>query len=254
MPAPFRSVSPFFESPPRVGGRRLLLVSYHFPPDPNVGSQRWEMMLRRAAEHGWTADVLMMEMDDGPQLERSRLSTLPAGTRLFGVRLPKQPLITLLQLRRRLLPRARRDAATASELTREQKPPEVQGGRPVLRGHIDRLKRDMLSKSYYRQWRRWAARAARYGIALSKVTEYECVISSGPPHMAHEAAREIARSTSLKLITDFRDPWTSDDAAPPSVSGVAWKTLSERYEKMALEASALIVANTASSARFMSAK
>src|SRR5688572_17831386 len=143
MPAPFRSVSPFFESPPRVGGRRLLLVSYHFPPDPNVGSQRWEMMLRRAAENGWTADVLMMEMDDGPEFEQSRLSSLPPGTRLFAVRLPKQPLITLLRLRQRLLPRARRNAATASELTKGQKPPAVRGWQPGLRGLVDHLKRDL---------------------------------------------------------------------------------------------------------------
>ena len=253
MPAPSRTVSPYFESPPRVGGRRLLLVSYHFPPDPNVGSLRWEMMLRHAATRGWCADVLMMETADSPQLEGSRLSNLPPGTRLFGVHLPRQPLITLLRLRRRFVPRARRSAATASELTKELTVPEVPRPR-TLRAAFDKIRRDLLAKSYYSQWRRWAGRAAQYGIALSKVTEYECVISSGPPHMAHEAARQIAQSASLKLITDFRDPWTSDDVAPPSVNGVTWKTLSSRYESMALEASALIVANTASSARFMTAK
>ena len=254
MPAPTPIVSPFFESPPRVGGRRLLLVSYHFPPDPNVGSLRWEMMLRHAAEDGWCADVLMMETGDGPQFEQSRLSSLPPGTRLFGVRLPGQPLVTLLRLRQRFVPRARRSAATASELTKEQQRPEVRGWTRVLRAVLDRPKRDLLARSYYRQWRRWAGRAASYGIALSKANEYECVISSGPPHMAHDAARQIAQSTSLKLITDFRDPWTSEDVALPGLNGEAWKTLSDRYERLALEASSLIVTNTASSARFVKAK
>jgi len=254
MPAPSPAVSPFFESPPRFGGRRLLLVSYHFPPDPSVGSLRWEMMLRHVAECGWCADVLMMEPADSPQFERSRLSSLPPGTRLFGVSLPGQPLIALLRFRQLFLPRARRSAATASELTKEQKSPEVLGGPPGLRRLLNQLKRDLLAKSYYRQWRRWAARAARYGIALSRVTEYECVISSGPPHMAHEAARRISQAASLRLITDFRDPWTSDDVPAESVNGPAWKALSNHYERGAVEASSLIVTNTASSARFMTAR
>jgi hypothetical protein len=72
--------------------------------------------------------------------------------------------------------------------------------------------------------------------------------------MAHEAARRIAAATMIPLITDFRDPWTSDDVAPPSVNGATWKALSDRYESLALEASALIVANTPSAARFTTAK
>jgi hypothetical protein len=253
MPVPTRVVAPFFESPPGVAGRRLLLVSYHFPPDANVGALRWEMMLRQAAQHGWSADVLMMDIAGAEAIERSRLDKLPPGTRLFGVRLPPQPLLGLLRLRQRLVPRARRKAATASELSEGPDTSVNQGGRPLF-ATFNNLKRNLLAKSYYRQWRRWVARAARYGIALSRVTEYECVISSGPPHMAHEAARRIAVAASVPLITDFRDPWTSDDVVTPSMNGTVWKAMSNRYESLALEASALIVANTPSSARFTRAK
>ena len=253
MPAHSRSVSAFFESPPRAGARRLLLVSYHFPPDGNVGALRWEMMLRYAATRGWTADVLMMDIADIEVIDRARLNSLPAGTRLFGVKLPPQPLLAFLQFRQRLLPRDRRKSALASELSEEQ-PAADQRWPPGLWDRVNRLKRDMLAKSYYRRWRRWAAAAARRGVALSRITEYGCVISSGPPHMAHEAARRIALAASIPLITDFRDPWTSEDAATPSVHGKAWKSLSHRYERLALEASALIVVNTASAARFTTAK
>lgn len=253
MPDQSRSVTPFFESPPDTGGRRLLLVSYHFPPDGNVGALRWEMMLQHAARRGWTADVLMMDITDTDVIDRARLDGLPRGTRLFGVKLPPQPLLAFLQFRQRLVPRERRKAVSASELSQEQ-PAADQRWPPVLVDRVNRLKRDMLAKSHYRRWRRWAAAAARRGVALSRVTEYRCVISSGPPHMAHEAARRIAQAASLPLITDFRDPWTSEDAATPSVNGTAWKRLSHRYERMALEASALIVVNTASAERFTKAK
>jgi hypothetical protein len=112
----------------------------------------------------------------------------------------------------------------------------------------------MLAKAYYRRWLRWVAEVTRRGAALSSDANYECVISSGPPHMAHEAARRIAKAASLPLITDLRDPWGSDDAAPPSVEGKAWTRLSHKYERLALEASALVVVNTESSARLTRAK
>ena len=252
MPASTRSATPFFESPPRVGGRRFLLVSYHFPPDSNVGALRWEMLLRHAAKRGWSADVLMMETPDSQPFETSRLSLLPPGTRLFGVALPTQTLITLLRLSYGLVPRARRNSAMA-ELAKKPAPAS-EGWRPTDIASLDRIKRNLLAWAYYRQWRGWAARAARFGVALSRATEYECVISSGPPHMAHEAARRIAQSASLTLITDFRDPWTSNDGPPPSADGKVWRMLSNRYERRSLEASTLIVANTASAARFTKSK
>jgi glycosyltransferase involved in cell wall biosynthesis len=244
------AVTPFFETPPAGGGRRLLLVSFHFPPDTNVGALRWEMLLQHAAKQGWSADVLLTDIADAPAIDTSRLNNLPPGTRLFGVHLPGQPLVTLLRLRQRFVPSSRRKAALATELSGETDPSSDRGWHPL----VERVKRDLLAKSHYRQWRRWAARAARYGIDLAQVTKYECVVSSGPPHMAHEAARRIAAATGLPLITDFRDPWTSDDIAPLGANGTAWKTLSHRYESLALEASALIVSNTPSAARFTKAK
>ena len=108
MPGQAPTVTPFFESPPSAGGKRLLLVSYHFPPDRDVGALRWEMMLRHAAGRGWTADVLMMGDTGADAIDRSRLDGLPRGTRLYGVKLPSQPFLSFLQFLNRLTPRARR--------------------------------------------------------------------------------------------------------------------------------------------------
>jgi glycosyltransferase involved in cell wall biosynthesis len=247
------TVAPFFETPPAGGARRLLLVSFHFPPDTNVGALRWEKMLQLAAKQGWSADVLLTDIagiSDSQAIDRSRLNNLPPGTRLFGVPLPRQLLVALLRFRQRFVRPSRRQAAIATELSGESDPSSNDRWHPT----VQRVKRDLLARSHYRQWRRWAGRAARYGIALAQTTKYECVISSGPPHMAHEAARRIAAETGIPLITDFRDPWTSDDVTPSDLDGEAWRALSNRYERMALEASALIVSNTPSAARFTKAK
>src|SRR5687768_9467405 len=105
------AVTPFFETPPPAGGRRLLLVSFHFPPDTNVGALRWAMLLQHAAKKGWSADVLLADIEGAQAIDTSRLNNLPPGTRLFGVHLPEQPLVVLLRLRQRFVRSSRRKAA-----------------------------------------------------------------------------------------------------------------------------------------------
>src|SRR5438105_1518731 len=68
--------------------------------------------------------------------------------------------------------------------------------------------------------RLWAKEAARIGIALAREQHYDAVVSSGPPHMAHEGARQVAKAVGRPLIIDFRDPWSGaerlvDDYASP---------------------------------------
>jgi len=38
--------------------RRLLLISYHFPPDTTIGARRWEKLAKSVTERGWGMDVI----------------------------------------------------------------------------------------------------------------------------------------------------------------------------------------------------
>ena len=39
-------------------------------------------------------------------------------------------------------------------------------------------------------------------------TSLNCLISSGPPHSMHLVGLKLKKTTNLKWIADFRDPWT----------------------------------------------
>ena len=69
---------------------RLLLVSWHFPPDSAVGGLRWQKFARHAAERGWGVDVIMRDPRGLAGADAERLADLPPGTRLWFV--PSQPL------------------------------------------------------------------------------------------------------------------------------------------------------------------
>ena len=79
--------TPFFQRADvgSLSDRRLLVVSYHFPPDPAVGSKRWEKLSAFAVERGWGVDVIMRTT---PAMSSSSpaLARLSGDIRVFGVR------------------------------------------------------------------------------------------------------------------------------------------------------------------------
>src|SRR5256885_16479284 len=88
------AVGPFvpFHSVPDdvVRQRRLLLISYHFPPAQSAGALRWQKMTRFAADRGWGIDVITLRANELSSLDPERLTGIPPGTRVFGV--PNPPL------------------------------------------------------------------------------------------------------------------------------------------------------------------
>lgn len=238
--------APFFAAPPAPAAtRRLLLVSYSFPPDSSIGALRWEKLLGYAATRGWQADVLMMDPATAEVRDDSRLANLPPGTRLWtvarhtpGVRHIEQWLLQHLRKARG----ASDDAPTrASSAAPGWTGPIVE---PGFRGRIRGLKREYLARVHFLEWSNWARDAARLGRALAAQTHYDLVVSSGPPQMAHEAARMIALDTGLPFVMDLRDQFHAGDTQPPELRSHSWFALTKRYERRCVETARLVVANT----------
>src|SRR5439155_4364206 len=65
---------------PRGAERRLLVLSYYFPPSDAVGGMRWAGLTRQLAGLGWQVSVLTAPPDvAGPAPEGVTLETCPPG-------------------------------------------------------------------------------------------------------------------------------------------------------------------------------
>ena len=78
-------VRPIYETAAMPDRPRLLLVSYHFPPNPSVGGLRWQKMARIAYARGWGLDVIMADPRALPSRDDGRLADLPPGVALYAV-------------------------------------------------------------------------------------------------------------------------------------------------------------------------
>lgn len=262
MPGLSRTTSDQLAGPatPPAGRPRLLLLSYHFPPGQAPGALRWEKMVRFADERGIGADVLTVHPDNLPKSDPSRLTTLPADTRVFGTRVPVVTLERLESLAYgayRAVRPPRRAATPAPAPTGSPAPAPAAapaagsyGRDEILGGRIPRGRLGDVRAAYYAQLEAdkdlaWARAATATGLKLLDRDLHRVIVSCGPPHMPHVAASELAARQGIPHVMDLRDPWRLQQRLPNAIASTRWFALATRWEQRCVARAALVVTNTA---------
>jgi glycosyltransferase involved in cell wall biosynthesis len=68
------------------------------------------------------------------------------------------------------------------------------------------------------------------------------IVSSGPPHSAHLAAKRLARRLGVPFVVDLRDDWASDPFGYDIVPWQGW--LNRRFERAVVRSASAIIAVT----------
>jgi glycosyltransferase involved in cell wall biosynthesis len=164
--------------------RRLLVVTYYYPPTPHVGSNRWLAMAKYLRRAGHEVTVLTTSAGgtllDDSACDVHRTGDLVASDALRGV------------LRRPPLP----EPGAPVPL---DKPPS---------GLLDRV---VVPDLYLLSWAPGAIRAAR---RLVRERAIDCVITTSAPDSVH-AVGMSARGRGTAWLADFRDGWVFDAPRPP---------------------------------------
>jgi glycosyltransferase involved in cell wall biosynthesis len=247
---------PFFgpSETPTSPGQRLLLITMAFPPDGSIGSLRWQKMSTYVGERGWGLDVVTVDPSCLQSADPSSLAELPTGTRVYGVR-TSVPWIERVvggawKTYRRVRPyREHRTAAAAAVAAAPQRESAAVGslGRAEIRWTW-RSPREVVRTYHawadYARSGGWSRDATALALRLIQPGVHGAVITSGPPHMAHEAGRLVSRATGLPCVMDMRDPWSLVERLPEDLASPAWLRLADRHEHRAVNQAALVSTNT----------
>lgn len=244
---------PFFEQgTPLPHAPRLLLLSRHFPPGQAAGARRWEKLAHFAAARGWGLDVFTLAPQDLGASDPARLEALPAGTRVYGIPERRHWLSRLVEgawrmLRPRRASRGAHDGgaegvrAPAAEATPDWvKKEAVTYGLGSLAGWV----RNLEVVLEFANLGAWAGAAGRAAAAVHEPGRHRAVVSCGPPHMVHAAARRLSRRFGLPLVVDLRDPWSAAERVHASTASPLWYRLAEHFESLAFAQASLVVMNT----------
>lgn len=171
--------------------RRLLVVTYHYPPDESIGGMRWAGLGKYLAHLGWRTWIVT--------------AAGPGAAPVAGINVDPCP-------RRRTwndrYQDARRRAAWAGWGRGEPPGGLGAGGWRAARGVLARLRLEASwALSVPDHGRGWILRAAARARRLLRHVRPHVVVSSGPPHSAHVAAWLATRGCHTPWLADLRDPW-----------------------------------------------
>lgn len=182
--------------------RRLLVLSFHAPPEMAVGGLRWAGLTRHLAERGWEV----------------RMITASAGAADVvhpdGLSIHEIPRRGTLRDRYRRWKRGRRvkrgdrsdvQARTGAGNARPPLEPDGEGTRRSVRSELAAL------LSFPDHGRGWVIRAARATRGVVRGWAPDVVVSTGPPHSVHMAAWLGLGRSGTPWIVDLRDPWATPD-------------------------------------------
>ena len=242
---------PFYAGPASAlsgQDRRLLLISYHFPPSNTAGALRWRKLAGPAAGRGWSLDVVTLDPSPGGHGSPDGLADLPPGTRVFGVAAPvlkrdrfvSSVMRTIRGIRGRTTVKSEPAGATKAQGATPARSPAPAG--PAARpGALSRAYAALLDYAMHGRWSRDAAALAN---RLAEGTSYDAVISCGPPHMAHVAARDVAGRHGLPLVIDLRDPWRLVERLADVIDSPLWRWQAMARERRIIPHASLVVMNT----------
>jgi glycosyltransferase involved in cell wall biosynthesis len=212
--------------------RRVLMLSYVFPPMSSVGGFRAIRFTKYLPQFGWSPLVLAPSTAslDPAQIDPSLESLVPSGTvvvraRVFrpAVRIEKAVRAVRRQFRRWLPgPHEALDASSAD--TRKNQPAEK-------RSWLQRAVRGALTCAFELPDEQigWLFPALRAGMLLIRKYRPRAIYSSGPPHSTHLIAVALKFLSGLPLAIDLRDPWSRGEWQRHDASGWRVQGSLERF-------------------------
>ena len=177
--------------------KKVLILTYYWPPSGGAGVQRWLKFTKYLKKYGWEPIIYTAENGEIPVVDLSLLKDVPEELTIL-----KTPIWEPYQLYKRFIGRKKDDKINASFLSENKKAGLSEKISIWIRGNF-----------FIPDARKfWIKPSINYLENYIIKNNIEYIISSGPPHSMHLIALGLKNKfTSLKWIADFRDPWTNID-------------------------------------------
>lgn len=172
--------------------KKVLLVTYYWPPAGGPGVQRWLQFVKHFSANGIAPVVFIPENPHYPLLDESFINEVPKDITI--VRFPIKEPYKIAQLFSK-----KETKALSSGLISKKKNTLIQKVLLYIRGNyfipdarigwvepsVDFLERYLIDQAI------------------------DTVITSGPPHSLHLIGMQLKQKLSIQWLADFRDPWTT---------------------------------------------
>ena len=155
--------------------RKILIVSYHFPPDASVGGMRPAKFAKYLPQFGWEPIILTVNQHYHPLTDPSKLKDLGLGPRVYRTRMLPRPGRLYLALKTRVRKAAPGPASipvTASPFSH--------------RGVLSSIRRALVSLECLPDDKQmWIPAAVPIAAKIIRHHNIDSLLTTGPPMSCH---------------------------------------------------------------------
>ena len=176
--------------------KRVLIITYYWPPSGGSGVQRWLKMSKYLPENGWQPVIYTTEDAEYPIIDTSLEKDVAPEAEVI-----RRPIIEPYTIYKKFLGIKEEDTVKIGFASESKKSGWKEKLSVWIRGNM------FIPDA--RCW--WVKPSVRYLKEYLKEHPVDAIISTGPPHSMHLIAMKLKAATGLPWIADFRDPWTEID-------------------------------------------
>lgn len=173
--------------------KRILLLTYYWPPAGGPGVQRWLKLVRYLEQAGHSCTVITPAQPVASNYDESLLKEVPGSTEVIKTK-ARDPF----RFYQRLSGKKGKITTGGIGLT----------GKPSLSQRLFQfIRANFFVPDARKGWNSYALKAARAVLAKK---DFDAVITTGPPHSTHLIGRRLKKEQpNLRWLVDLRDPWTN---------------------------------------------
>lgn len=166
--------------------KRVLIITYYWPPSGGSGVQRWLKFAKYLREFGWEPVIYTPLNPELMAVDKTLEREIPEGITVL-----KRGIVEPYSLYR----------AITGKKKGEIKPGFINSG-----GGLSLFIRSNLFIPDPKCF--WIHSSRRFLKKWLKDNPVDAIVSTGPPHSMHLIAKGVAKSMEIPWLADFRDPWT----------------------------------------------
>ncbi|MGA3244269.1 MAG: hypothetical protein ABSE41_06620 [Bacteroidota bacterium] len=180
--------------------KKVLIVTYYFPPSGGPGVQRVLKFVKYLPEFGWQPVVLTVQDGDYPARDESLLAEIPQHAIVYRTK-----IFEPYRLYRKLTGKAVNMPVDVENIP--------QGGK---KKSLTESLAEFVRSTFFIPDARigWYPYAVPQGLKIIKEQNIEAIYSSSPPYTTSVIARKLHRATRIPWVAGFRDPWTGFLSTP----------------------------------------
>lgn len=170
--------------------KRVLIITYYWPPSAGSGVQRWLKFAKYLTEYGWEPVIFTPENPDFDLKDPSLEKEIPKNVEVL-----KFPIWEPYGLFRKV------------KIGRENPAKILEKRKKSWRDMAAIWLRANILIPDPRVF--WKKPSVGYLLDLVGSGQFDAMITTGPPHSMHLIGLELKRKTGIYWLADFRDPWST---------------------------------------------